>query len=266
MLSHLQPTPKQGAHVASLHDRLNKLLTSARAGDPLDASMREISESLGFESFMYGMCTSDARPHHDSRAYVWTTLPKEWVALYDRMSYVEVDPRLTHTWNRTAPYIWDAATITGEWQVQRFLNDAASFGIRSGVVVSFRDERHARIIVALNSSISPVTAERYAVVKSRLGDIMMLATCFHDIFMANCFEQGVAPRQRGGPLSPRERQCLEMAARGLTSADIGLKLGIAERTANFHFSNLISKLGVINRHEAIARGISTGMISTHTGG
>ena len=89
--------------------------------------------------------------------------------------------------------------------------------------------------------------------KGRLGDVMMLATCFHDIFMANVLEQGVPPRQRGAPLSPRERQCLEMAARGLTSGDIGTKLGIAERTANFHFSNLISKLGVLNRHEAIAR-------------
>ena len=53
-------------------------------------------------------------------------------------------------------------------------------------------------------------------------------------------------------MSLRELSCLEFAARGMTSKDIGIKLGIAQRTANFHFANIISKLGVLNRHEAIA--------------
>jgi DNA-binding CsgD family transcriptional regulator len=51
-----------------------------------------------------------------------------------------------------------------------------------------------------------------------------------------------------------------MAAHGMTSADIGIKLGIAERTANFHFSNILSKLDALNRHEAIAKGMNLGLI------
>jgi LuxR family transcriptional activator of bioluminescence operon len=51
-----------------------------------------------------------------------------------------------------------------------------------------------------------------------------------------------------------------MAAHGMTSADIGIKLGIVERTANFHFSNILSKLGALNRHEAIAKGMQLGLI------
>lgn len=43
-----------------------------------------------------------------------------------------------------------------------------------------------------------------------------------------------------------------MAAHGLTSADIGIKLGLAERTVNFHCCNIISKLAVANRGEASA--------------
>jgi len=35
---------------------------------------------------------------------------------------------------------------------------------------------------------------------------------------------------------------------------------ITERTAYFHFSNIISKLGVLNRHEAIAKAITLGII------
>jgi LuxR family quorum-sensing transcriptional regulator LasR len=66
--------------------------------------------------------------------------------------------------------------------------------------------------------------------------------------------------QQGSPLSPRECQCLTLAAHGMTSIDIGLKLSITERTVNFHFSNIISKLGVLNRHEAIAMGVAHGLV------
>jgi DNA-binding CsgD family transcriptional regulator len=93
-----------------------------------------------------------------------------------------------------------------------------------------------------------------------LGEIMLLATGFHDVFMANFVDRGVPPRQHGAPLSSREIQCLDLAARGRTSAEIGVRLGIAPRTVDFHFSNMISKLGVLNRHEAIARGIVDGLI------
>ena len=89
---------------------------------------------------------------------------------------------------------------------------------------------------------------------------MILGARFHDLFMANIVNRGLPPGQQGLPLSPRERQCLQMAANGMTSADIGVKLDIAERTANFHFSNIISKLGVLNRKEAIAKALTYGLI------
>jgi LuxR family quorum-sensing system transcriptional regulator CciR len=63
---------------------------------------------------------------------------------------------------------------------------------------------------------------------------------------------------RVAPLSKREHDCLELAANGMTSRDIGVKLGITERTANFHFKNAIRKMGVLNRKEAIAVGIARG--------
>ncbi len=57
-------------------------------------------------------------------------------------------------------------------------------------------------------------------------------------------------------LTPRERECVSFAARGMTSADIGAKLGITERTVNFHFGNITTKLGVLNRAEAIVRALA----------
>ena len=122
------------------------------------------------------------------------------------------------------------------------------------------DANNVRYGAAFNSSQSPITATRRQAISDQLGNLMVLTAGLHEFFMANVVRCGLAPSHQGAPLSGREKQCLEMAARGMTSADIGLKLGIAERTANFHFGNLIGKLGVLNRHEAIAKAITTGQI------
>jgi DNA-binding CsgD family transcriptional regulator len=259
MLQQIAPGKPNIPVTNDLGSFVKPLLDAAGSGKPLEPVMAAIVRGFGFDSFMYAM-TTDPRPHHDSRSYVWTTLPAEWIAEYDRNAYVEVDPRITLTWGRTTPLIWDSATIDGDARVRRFLDHAGRYEIRSGVAVAFSDPTHARFGVAFNSSISPVTEHRHREIVNNLGNLMVLTAEFHDVFMARFVRRGLPPSQEGQPLSPRERQCLQMAARGLTSADIGIKLGIAERTANFHFSNAISKLGVLNRHEAIAKALTTGQI------
>jgi len=47
----------------------------------------------------------------------------------------------------------------------------------------------------------------------------------------------------------------------MTSEDIGVKLGIAARTANFHIANVMHKLDALNRREAVAIALSVGLIS-----
>jgi DNA-binding CsgD family transcriptional regulator len=53
-----------------------------------------------------------------------------------------------------------------------------------------------------------------------------------------------------------------MAANGMTSGDIGGKLGIAERTVNFHMRNVLRKLDALNRPEAIAKALTRGVLQS----
>jgi DNA-binding CsgD family transcriptional regulator len=247
----------QGAEF--LDPTIQPLVAAALAGGSLEPVMLAIVRELGFESFFYAMSTG-VRPAHESKSYVWTNLPREWVHAYDKNAYIEVDPRITQTWDRTAPLIWDAATIAGDGKVRQFLEHAAQYGIRSGVAVAFSDARHARYGMTFNSPISPVDEKRRQAIERQLGTLMMLAATFHDLFMVMVVDRGIPSGLSGQPLSPRELQCLKLAAHGMTSGDIGIKLGIAERTANFHFSNILSKLDALNRHEAIAKGMQLGLI------
>jgi DNA-binding CsgD family transcriptional regulator len=259
MLQSISPGKPTVDPISSFGMPLQPLIDAAAAGEPLEPVMDSIVRGFGFDNFTYTVST-DSHPNHETRAYVWSTLPREWVALYDKNAYVEVDPRITMTWGRTTPFIWDAATVGGDARVRAYLDHAAQYGVRSGVTISFSDLRYPRCGTSFSSAISPVSESRHRDIVERLGALMMLSASFHEIFMTNVVTRGIPPAQAGAPLSQRERQCLQMAAHGMTSADIGIKLGIAERTANFHFSNILSKLDALNRHEAIAKGMKLGLI------
>jgi len=51
-------------------------------------------------------------------------------------------------------------------------------------------------------------------------------------------------------LTPRERAVLDLIGRGFSNKRIALELGIAEKTAKTHVSNLLGKLGVADRTQA----------------
>jgi DNA-binding CsgD family transcriptional regulator len=61
-------------------------------------------------------------------------------------------------------------------------------------------------------------------------------------------------------LSPRERECLELAFRGLTARQSALTLHCTERTVNYHLANAMSKLKVDNKMAAIQRACWLGAI------
>jgi len=53
-------------------------------------------------------------------------------------------------------------------------------------------------------------------------------------------------------LSPREREVLMWLRSGKTSWAISVILRISERTVNYHVNNIMRKLGVINRMQAVS--------------
>lgn len=62
------------------------------------------------------------------------------------------------------------------------------------------------------------------------------------------------------PLTPREREVLQMLAGGYGNKQIAGKLGISEHTVKFHVTAILGKLGVAGRTEAVAVGIRRGLV------
>jgi DNA-binding CsgD family transcriptional regulator len=70
------------------------------------------------------------------------------------------------------------------------------------------------------------------------------------------------PRQQEDfvTLSEREREVLRCIARGLSSKQCALELGIAPRTVERHVENLRNKLHARNKPHLVAKGLAGGHI------
>ncbi len=66
-------------------------------------------------------------------------------------------------------------------------------------------------------------------------------------------------------LTDREREVLDLVARGLTNAEIAQRLTVSDKTVRNHVSNVFAKLHVAGRAEAVARARDAGLGSAPPG-
>jgi DNA-binding NarL/FixJ family response regulator len=64
------------------------------------------------------------------------------------------------------------------------------------------------------------------------------------------------------PFSPRETEVLTLTAEGLTNKEIAYRLGLSERTIQFHLNSVFNKTGTNSRTEAVAVALRNGWLNT----
>jgi two-component system, NarL family, response regulator YdfI len=67
-------------------------------------------------------------------------------------------------------------------------------------------------------------------------------------------------RELPEPLTPREREVLQMISAGLGNKEIAGRLSISEHTVKFHVASILGKLGASTRTEAVSIGIRHGLV------
>ena len=65
-------------------------------------------------------------------------------------------------------------------------------------------------------------------------------------------------------LTERELEVLALLAQGMPNKEIAAHLTISERTAKFHVSSIMGKLGATNRTEAVSLAAQKGLITLHS--
>lgn len=153
----------------------------------------------------------------------------------------------------------ESCVVTGGTQTEArpFLHTARAADAAAVALIADFDRRAARTdpparsTAILSESVSPATF-RIAVSASCAG----LAV----------WEPGGATLQEQSrplesPLSPRERDVLELAGAGLSTKAVARQLGISPNTVKFHLQAAFDKLGATSRVEAVMAAIRRGELA-----
>jgi LuxR family quorum-sensing system transcriptional regulator ExpR len=237
---------------------LQHLVDAANAGGDLVDAVRSTVGQWGFDSFVCGLACVPT-PTRSAQLYVFATLPDEWLRLYETSNYVEVDPRVALSHDRPTITPWSSAELAGRNErSDAFLRDAARFGIRSGACFTLHNAYNDRVMIGYNSTRERTLADD---LEPHLGDLYSFGMHFQPVFMRAVIERGLPSRLRGAHLTRREIEALNYVAFGLTVNDIAPKMSITPRTVRFHVDSACTKMGVLNREEAIALAVKGGLIN-----
>lgn len=175
-------------------------------------------------------------------------LPGSWVEAYQAANLLAVDPLLAYAFKLGQFATWQQVRSArcGEASV------LALAKLEDGIVAPYKalTGEWAILILGHTSVLSLDTRFRLNVmVNAVLPTLLERASALH------------SSQTKALPaLTKRERHCLLLAARGLTTAEIGQQLNITERTVLFHMSNASTKLGARNRQHAVAKALLKNLI------
>nr|WP_283808310.1 LuxR family transcriptional regulator [Bradyrhizobium ottawaense] len=219
-------------------------LASTGSADAAQGSMADVTDALNLSYFAYLALPAK----RGSAPNLISTYPSSWTALYLKRGYDSVDPVARRAIDQCEPFQWGHGfeprnrTRVRTGPIRR----AAKFGIRCGITFPIHDGKGAIAALSFATDERRTSFERALV--ERANSLRLIAGFFH----AHAQRFWTTDRIVSGILlSPREYECLEWSARGKSTGEIGIILGITMRTAGFHLDNARAKLGVSSVSQAI---------------
>ncbi|WP_426168631.1 helix-turn-helix transcriptional regulator [Pseudoduganella sp. R-34] len=234
-------------------DQLHTLM-EAQSDTQWAQALAELAAQLGFEYSLFGVVPNKAQPLES--AFLVSNYPSEWRAAYDKLQLHAVDPTVSHCLGSGLPIIWQPASFQGERQ-QQFYEQAASYGLRSGVTLPVHGRSGEFGMLSFVSDQQQRTAGA--------GQLDTLAS----LSLIRDYAQESARKftsAKGAPapavkLTARELECLKWVAAGKSSWEVSRILGRSEATVNFHLANIMRKFDVSTRQQAIVKSIAAGLVT-----
>lgn len=241
--------------------RLIEESTAARSMEEIHDLCSAICDLYGFDHFFYA--ASFPRSLVKPLNLVISGFPDGWRDHYQSRGYLRYDPAVRHCARSARPAVW--ADLLGSDAVERrgrqVMREAADHGLVSGLSVPIRDPHGVLGLLSLSTERSMAVARRD--IQHSQPFLMLLSVHVHEAACRLVNWGGNAARSPR--LTAREQECLLWSAEGKTSWEIAQILGISERTVVFHLQNVMQKLDVSSRQQAVARAISQGLIEPQLG-
>ncbi len=181
--------------------------------------------------------------------------PEAFTDTYSSPTLQRQDPVMQHCRRQTVPIIWDQDTYLANgagdlWEQQ------AGFGYRTGIAMALHmpEGRHFLLGVDRDQALPSDADELQRIV----ADLQLFAVHAQEAALRLLVPAAMQPERPA--LTPRELETLRWTMDGKTAWEVGVVLGISERTAVLHINNAMHKLGCVSKHQAVLKALRLGLI------
>lgn len=212
--------------------------------------LRKVAEIYGMRSFlvtrMPGMTS-----HTLQSTSVISSWPTELMARYDQASLMAGSPVLARLRESTVPFTVDLEeTAGGSARGAEVLDIMRAHKMQRFAVFPVSDPDGQRGVMSFYG-------DRPVLVLHEMMELSMLSIHVFD----RLYQISRSSQKPGEGLTDREIDCLNWTAAGKTSAEISEILGLSEHTVNHYLNRATRKLDTVNRTQAVAKALRTGIIS-----
>lgn len=239
----------------AIWEHIDRFTKATQASD-IQQLLERFSHQMGFDYFWLLVIFPISMQR--SHVALFNNCPTSWLDAYSDNHYLTQDPVVYLGLRQTQPIFWNKLDCNSPRlpsASRDVMSLAADFGVRNGVSFPLHTPHGEHGILSF------ITKEK-SNSDLMFENVPLLSFCASYIF--NSALQMIKNRpdmmKYLTELSDREKQCLFWASEGKTSWEIATILGISERTVNFHLTQATNKTDSKNRSQAIAKGITSGII------
>lgn len=240
-----------------MHDKLRPALEflqnaqSLASLSALDEQFAQVLRPFGFMVFQYVHLATPGQPL--APRMLFGRPDPGWNQRYRQEGMYRRDPALKAIFSKARPFTWsDIRDHAAAADQARVFDEAGEHGLREGLVVPIHGP-HGSVaglqIMGEDPDLDPGLRPTLHALGLMYGALGLPLS-----------ELARTPTPQRG-LSPREKECLLWAARGKSDWDIGMILGLAERTVSMHCDRARARLGARTRIQALATALRLGWIT-----
>lgn len=222
--------------------------------DSLKELSQKVVEKLGFDWFMYGMMRKEEFISQQPLAFFLGTYDPEYVKLFSERQWYRIDPPSVRMLASDLPQVWRRSDFDTP-ESQEILEVSARYGVRAGATFPVGPSNMTIGGLGIAKDADPDAEYEKTLKILPYGQLL-------SIYMHSAVQRlmKVQTTPLAKAISPRELQCLQLAARGLRDAEISKKLKITTRTVISHINSSREKLQAENRSQMIAKAMALKII------
>ncbi len=211
-----------------------------------DAVLAELTTLAGFRSFAYVSLQAATQK-------VITNYAPDWVAIYNRKSYIRIDPVMKGLRDRIEAFRWVYPSDTRARARKTYFDEAARFGIRSGVTIPINPGFG-------NVAMLTLACDDPAFSDSKILNPVIAAAAVGQMH-AHLDHLNPTPALKvSASLNAKQLLCLRWHAEGKTGRDIAVLIDDTYGNVRYYLTGAKKALGVMTLGQAVRTAMSLGLL------